>query len=487
MGSNAPSLDTPLVLIGHEGRRRVLVAADQAARRAGLAVGMPATKAQALIAGLVMKDAEPEADGDALEKLGVWMQRHYSPLVTVHHPDGLILDVTGVAHLFDGEAAMLKQMVRRLADVGCGARLAIAPTYGAAYAMARCVANPTFVLEASKLAEVLELLPIAALRLPAEMVAALKKLGFERIGELNATPRAPLALRFGPPIGLRLDQAYGRATEPFDPIIPPETVHVRKNFAEPIGAAETIARYIGLLVEQLSVELEVKGLGARKLDLVCFRVDNLIQAVRVGTSRPIRDVKRLTKLLTDKVETIDPGFGIETITLTALVAEPLAYRMSVSGLGEPEVKDVSGLIDTLSNRIGDAALYRLAPVESDVPERAVQRVTPLAPATGASWPPHWPRPSRLLDPPEMVDTVALLPDHPPAAFSWRGQRRRVARADGPERIFGEWWKSDKERNAVRDYFQVEDDAGERYWLFRAGDGEDHQTGSHRWFLHGVFA
>jgi protein ImuB len=487
MGAHAPSLDTPLVLIGHEGRRRVVVAADQAARRAGLAIGMPATKAQALVAGLVMKEAEPEGDGDALEKLAIWMQRNYSPLVTVHHPDGLILDLTGVTHLFGGEADMLKRIVCKLADVGCGARIAVAPTYGAAYALSHCVANPTYVLEPTALSKALELLPISALRLPAETVAALKKLGLERIGELDAMPRAQMALRFGPPVGLRLDQAYGRVSEPFDPVVPPQTPHVRKNFAEPIGAPETIVRYIGVLVEQLSAELEVKGLGARKLDMVCFRVDNLVQAVRVGTSRPIRDVKRLTKLLTDKVETIDPGFGIETMTLTALIAEPLVYRNSLSSLGEPEVKDVSGLVDTLSNRIGEAALYRLAPVESDVPERAVQRVTPLAPATGASWPPHWPRPSRLLDPPEPVETVALLPDHPPAAFTWRGFRRRVARADGPERIFGEWWKSADEHRAVRDYFQVEDDAGERYWLFRAGDGEDHKTGSHRWFLHGVFA
>ena len=461
--------------------------ADQAARRVGLAVGTPATKAQALVAGLVMHDADPEADAQALEKLAVWMQRHYSPLVTVQYPDGMALDITGVAHLFGGQAAMLKEMVSKLAAVGCGARIAAAPTYGAAYALSHCIANPTFILEEAKLTEALDLLPVSALRLPVEIVAALKKLGFGRIGELNATPRAPLALRFGPPIGLRLDQTYGRASEPFDPIIPQETAHVRRNFAEPIGAAETIARHIGMLVEQLSVELEVKGLGARKLDLVFFRVDNQVQAIRVGTARPIRDIKRLTKLLTDKVETIDPGFGIETMTLTALVAEPLTYRTSPSGLGEPEIKDVSGLIDTLSNRIGESQLYRLAPVESHVPERAIRRVMPLAPATGASWPPHWPRPSRLLDPPEPIETVALLPDHPPAAFTWRGLRRRVARADGPERIFGEWWKCAQERNAVRDYFQVEDDGGERYWLFRAGDGEDNKTGSQRWFLHGVFA
>ena len=174
MGSSAPSLDTPLVLIGHEGRRRVVVAADQAARRAGLSGGMPATKAQALIAGLVMHDADPEADAAALEKLGIWMQRHYSPLVTLHYPDGMILDLTGVAHLFGGESAMLKEMVRKLAGVGCGSRIAIAPTYGAAYALSHCVANPTFVLE-GKLPEALELLPIAALRLPPEIVATLKK------------------------------------------------------------------------------------------------------------------------------------------------------------------------------------------------------------------------------------------------------------------------------------------------------------------------
>ena len=487
MGTSAPSLDTPLVLIGHEGRRRVVLAADQAARRAGLTVGMPATKAQALVAGLTILDADPEADSEALHKLAVWMQRHYSPLVTVYHPDGLVLEITGVAHLFGGESAMLKEMIRKLAAVGCGARIAAAPSYGAAHALARFVATTTYCLDDNKVAETLNLLPVAALRLPGEVVAALKKLGFDRIGELSATPRAPLALRFGSMIGMRLDQAYGRISEPFDPIIPPETPHVRRNFAEPIGAPETIARYIGFLVEQLAAELEVRGLGARKLDLLLFRVDNRIEAVRVGTSRPVRDVKRLTKLLCDQIEKIDPGFGIETMTLTAFVAEPLTYRTSVSALGEPEVKDVSGLIDTLSNRIGEQALYRLTPAESDVPERAVKRITPLAPASGANWPAHWPRPARLLDPPETVETVALLPDHPPAAFTWRGLRRRVARADGPERVFGEWWKSDAECTAVRDYFQVEDDAGERYWLFRSGDGEDKKTGSHRWFLHGVFA
>jgi protein ImuB len=487
MGANAPSLDTPLILIGHEGRRRVVLAADQAAHREALRPGMVASKAQALLAGLTIMDAEPEADRTALEKLATWMQRHYSPLVATDLPDGMMLDITGVAHLFGGEKEMLDEIVRRLADVGIGAKIAAAPSYGAAHAMARCVANPAFILEASKVESALSLLPVSALRLSAEIVAALSKLGFDRIGELSATPRAPLALRFGSSIGQRLDQAYGRTSEPFDPIIPPEVPHVRRNFAEPIGAPETLARYTGHLVEQLSGLLEVRGLGARKLDLLFFRVDNRIEAIRVGTAQPVRDTKRLTKLLCDKIENIDPGFGVETMTLTAPITEPLAYRTATTSLGEPDNKDVSGLIDTLANRIGETQLYRLTPVESDIPERAVRRVTPLAPATGASWPPLWPRPSRLLDPPEHIETVALLPDHPPVAFTWRGRRRRVAQADGPERVFGEWWKADDEKTAVRDYFQVEDETGERFWLFRAGDGEDRTTGSHNWYLHGIFA
>ena len=162
-----------------------------------------------------------------------------------------------------------------------------------------------------------------------------------------------------------------------------------------------------------------------------------------------------------------------------------ARRSRCSPIDPPE-PDVSGLIDLLANRVGEGNLYRAAPVASDVPERAVQRIPALAPETGAEWPGHWPRPSRLLTRPEAIDTVALLPDHPPASFTWRGVRRRVTRADGPERVFGEWWKRDPELTAVRDYFRIEDDAGERYWVYRAGDGEDPLTGSQRWFLHGIF-
>jgi protein ImuB len=318
------------------------------------------------------------------------------------------------------------------------------------------------------------------------MASDLRVLGFETIGDLLAQPRAPLTLRFGPELSRRIDHAIGGLSEPIDPVRSPDLIEARRTFAEPIGAAETIARYIGKLTETLCGTLEEKGMGARRLDLLCHRVDNRIVAVRVGMAQPVRDAKRLTRLLCDKIETIDPGFGIEVMSLTAAIAEPFERKQAVSSLVEAAVPDVSDLIDTLANRVGERAIYRAAPIASDVPERAVCRIPAMTPDTGATWPGHWPRPSRLLPRAELIEAIALLPDNPPVSFTWRGVRRRVKRADGPERVFGEWWKRDAELAAVRDYFRVEDEAGERYWIYRAGDGEDAATGSHRWFLHGVF-
>lgn len=463
-----------------------MVAADAAAQAAGLRVGMPATKAQVLVPGLLVQDAAPAADAEALDRLALWVLQRYTPIVAADPPDGIVIDSTGADHLHGGEQLMLAGMIDRLAGSRITARAAVADTWGAAHALARYAGRPLFISPPGTAKAAIAPLPIAALRLQSSLVANLRTLGFDRIGDLLAQPRAPLTLRFGPELGRRIEQALGLAPELIDPIRPEDLIEVRRSFPEPIGAAETIARYIGKLVVQLCDVLEQRGLGVRRLDLLCHRVDNIIQSVRVGTALPVRDVKRLTRLLCDKIETIEPGFGIEILTLAATIAEPIDSKQTVTSLIDDAVPDVSDLVDTLANRVGGCRIYRAAPVASDVPERSVCRVPAMSPETGATWSGDWPRPPRLLDRPELIETVALLPDHPPVSFTWRGVRRRVKRADGPERLFGEWWKRDAELVAVRDYFRVEDDAGERYWIYRAGDGEDAATGSHRWFLHGVF-
>jgi protein ImuB len=474
------------VLVVRRNRKRVLLATDRVARSLGLHPGMDATKAQILIPGLTLHEAEPAEDQAALDRLAAWALQRYAPIVAPDPPDGLVIDATGCAHLHGSEQAMLADLRARLAGFGCESRATMADHWGAAHGLARYGGAPLLVIQPGGAEAILRPLPLAALRLPAPMVDALNRLGFERISDLLDQPRAPLTLRFGPELWRRIDQALGHLSEPIEAHRPPDTPQAHQAFAEPIGTAEAIAQTIAALTTHLCEQLTAQGIGVRQLDLLLHRIDHRLETIRAGTAAPVRDPVRLTRLLTDKIETIDPGLGIELMQLVAVRTEPLAARQTISSLAAPPEPDITGLIDILANRLGPDRIYRVAPVASDVPERAITRIAPTAPATKADWPGRWPRPPRLLSPPERIETIAPLPDHPPVHFRWRGVRHRVRCADGPERIFGEWWKRDAELAAVRDYFRVENEQGQRFWIYRAGDGEDAATGSHEWFLHGLF-
>ena len=479
--------DAALVLSGREGSKRLVMAADDRARRLGLYPGMALAKAQALVPGLDVQPFTPDTDAADLADLALWALKRYSPIVACDAPDGLILDITGCAHLYAGESHLVHDLLDHLKADGIRARAAIADSWGAAHGIARFGArfsrDPALIVPPGESRRRVLDLSIAALRLTADIVADLDMLGFETVGDLLRQPRAPLVHRFGRDLGLRLDQVLGEASEPIDPVVLPDVVSVKRVFAEPIGAPETIARYTGKLTVSLCDALENRGLGARRLDLLFYRTDNRVEAVRVGLAAPVRDVKRLTRLLCDQIETVDPGFGIDRMRLTATVAEPLVLRQADTEA--PNVPELSGLIDILGNRLGARNLYRLAPVESDVPERALRRVPPLT-AVSETWP-SWPRPQRLFAQVEEILAAGELPDNPPKFFVWKKVRHLVVRADGPERIFGEWWRRDLEIPAVRDYFRVEDEAGQRFWIFRSGDGEHRDTGNYRWYLHGLFA
>ncbi len=448
---------------------------------------MPLAQAMALVPDLLVADADPEGDGRALSDLAAWCLR-LSPLTAPDPPDGVWIDITGCAHLHGGEQTILDTLVGRLAAAGLSARAGLADTPGAAHAVARHGAGTVTVVAPGAQADALALLPLDALRIPGETADSLRRLGLDLVGQLFAAPRGPLARRFGDALLLRLDQALGRVAEPIRPVLPPGTVSVRRAFVEPIATAEAFATVILALVGEACAVLEARGAGARTLDLVFERVDGSAQAVRVGTARPVRDPMHLSRLLDDRIETVDPGFGVEAMRLALPLVEPLAPVQGDSGLDgrAGEAADIAGLIDRLSNRLGAGRVYRVAPMESDVPERAVRAVPPLAPADGRGWATPWPRPARLLPRPEPVDAMGLLPDHPPRWFTWRRVRHVVVRADGPERITGEWWRRPGERAAVRDYWVVEDEDGCRFWLFRRGDGLDPATGGLSWFLHGFF-
>jgi protein ImuB len=486
MGSNAPSPDKPLVLAGQDGNRRVVAAADRAAQMLGIRSGLALSQAQARVPDLRIEVADPEADEAALYRMALWALRRYSPVVAIDPPDGFFIDITGAAHLFGGERELLTDLASRLAKGGIRARTGTAETIGAAHALARFGPTTPAVAQQGEANSAVSALPVTALRLDQTLVGRLQKLGFETIADIAAAPRASLALRFGSEPGRRLDQIFGRVAEPMQPIYPTDLIFTRRTFVAAIRTAEAIARAIAELVGELCSLLEARGLGARRLDLVFHLVDSTIQAIHVGLAKPSRDIKGITRLLSDRIETIDPGFGIELMGLAAPIVEACAFRQFDS-MGQNDQPDIADAIDVLANRLGADRLYRLTPTESEMPERSVKRLSPLAPPTGATWPTHWPRPSRLLEWPEIVETIALLPDQPPVHFVWRGVRRRVKRADGPERVFGEWWDRSAEAMSVRDYFIVEDETGQQWWLYRSGDGEDRKTGDFRWYLHGIFA
>jgi protein ImuB len=482
--------DGALVTATHDGRKRVIAAVDAIAAQSGLYPGMPVAQGQALVPDLTVMEARPEEDAAALRRLAGWCLR-YAPLTAAAPPDGVWIDVTGSAHLQGGETRLLRDLVSRLLVQGFAAHAAVADTPGAAHAMARFGAQEITVIppgvpwgghEAA-----LARLPLAALRLPDETLDGLRLMGIEQIGALAALPRAPLVRRFGALVTTRLDQAFGRASEAIEPEFPPELIQARLTFVEPLLTAEAFATVIDRLIATVCSAMERSGTGARRLDLLFERVDGTTQAIRIGTARASRDTRHLARLLKERIERVDPGLGVEAMRLVVPRADPLvpvqaAARLTATDVEEP---DIAPLIDRLANRLGPERVYRAAPVDSDVPERSVRHMSAQDKTVGA-WPADLPRPVRLLDPPQPVEAMALLPDHPPMAFTWRRVRHRVRRADGPERIAGEWWKRNGETRSVRDYFRVEDEAGHRYWLFRRGDGENGISGDMRWFLHGFF-
>jgi protein ImuB len=480
----------PLLTVARQGSRRVVVAADARAQALGVSAGMAVAQAQALLPDLHIEESDPAGDEAALHRLAGWCLRHISPLAAPCD-DGVFIDVTGCTHFYangadDGEAPLLDHLIARMTQTGFTARAAIADTPGAAHALARY--GDITIAPPGSPPKIFAHLPAAALRLTDETLQTLRKLGFDTIGQIMAAPRAPLAKRFGTTVLGRLDQLLGHAAEPIEPILIPEIPRARLGFPEPIATPEDLARAIKLLCESLCEKCLQRGLGVRQLDLVFARVDGANPTLRIGTAAANRDSKHLSRLLIEHLETIDPGFGIEHMLLTASFTDQLGARQTLSDLRtETSTGDLASLVDALANRLGPQKIFRLTPVESDVPERATKRIPLLSRPRNCTWPEHLPRPPRLFTPPQNITVITLLPAHAPKQFTWRRRPYRVQHADGPERIFGEWWKNEAERWAVRDYFSVEDTTGQRFWLFRRGDGEHALTGDYNWFLHGIFA
>ena len=486
--SDSPA--SPFALIETVRAVRRLAAVDPRAAALGLHPGQKATDAAALVPDLVTAEAEPDLDAEALRALADWCVR-FSPGVALDAPDGLFLDIAGVDHLWGDETAMLADFQARLARNGLPFRAAVADTPGAAWALARFGADGTIAPPGGQ-AALLAPLPPAALRLEPETAAQIGRLGFQRVGQLMELPRGPLARRFGSQTLARLDQALGRTREALTWRRPPTPWFARLAFAEPISAPEDMARVAVDICAKLCARLEAESQGARRFELTYHRLDGKALTATVGLALAGRDAQRLGRLFVPKLETLDPGFGIEVATLAAFEVERISgrqTRLDALHVAAPE-DGLAPLIDRLTNRLGEDRVWRAVAVESHVPELAVGRARPLGapPSSARPWDPEAPRPVRLFRRPEPLEgVIALTPDDPPNQFRWRGRTHRVRRAEGPERIGEEWWKSpieDVRVGHVRDYYRVEDQDGARFWLFRAGLLDP--ANPPQWWLHGLF-
>jgi protein ImuB len=483
--------DRPLVLaVGAAGGPRI-AALNAAAEDCCLAVGDLIADARAKADELQVRVADPAADDAALRRLALWATR-YTPAVAPwgeeNGADGFFLDVTGAAHLFGGEEMLLADLSVRLNRFGLPARLAVAETAGTAWALSHFHVSPAVVLPAGREAAALAPLPIAALRLAPETRTTLRQLGFKRVGALSGLPRAPLAARFETELLRRLDQAMGHAAEPLRFIVPPPVYHSLRYLVEPVVTQDAIVAVVRRLMKDLLHALVRDGVGARTLRLTLYRVDGEVTVLDIGLTLPTRDAAHVARLIDLKLEriaeTVDVDFGFEAFGLAVTTAErmvPEQTELTVSDADHPDC--CAALIDSLGQRLGPRSVRRLKPLASHIPERAEA----LAPAAyeAPAWPAAneaCPRPLLLLAEAEPADVIALIPDGPPQRFRWRGAMHDVLRAQGPERIAGEWWRSGA---PTRDYYLVEDKAGRRFWLYREGLWRD--TATPRWFVQGLFA
>jgi protein ImuB len=477
-----PPDEAPLALVAADRGVPRLAAVNPAARALGLAPGRSLADARAICPGLLVRAAEPAADAEELATLGWWCTR-YSPRVMVDGTDSLALDLTGCGHLLGGEAGVLEDVSRRLARSGLSHRLAIADRLSQAWAWARFGAGG--ILPAGAIGPLLAL-PVAALRLEPERLAALRRLGFRRIDQLARLPRAALLTRFGPGLAARLERVLGHAEEEgaFVPLRETRRVTARLGWPEPIGRAEDIAAATSELLARLCGALEREGQGVQRLALTLHRADGRVVRLVAGTSRPVRDPPHLFRLLALELEGAEVGeFGVEFLLLEAVATAPL--MPSQIGLAAREgAAELARLLDLLGQRLGAARVVRLEPCGSHVPERA-QR---LVPAGGGLVPRPWlarqPRPLRLLARPRPVEAVARVPDGPPTTLCWREERQRVAVGRGPERLLPEWWWPGDEGRRLRDYYRATVADGRTFWIYREGAYGDPEPPV--WRLHGLF-
>jgi protein ImuB len=445
-------------------------------------LGMTLAQARAHCADLAIAQAEPEKDHRSLEALGYWLMR-FSPNVAVCPPSSIYLDATGLELLFGNLHTLAGRVDAALRQLRLNASVAIGPTPGAAWALAGFGRESPVVVGDENLATILCRLPPEALRLEPATAESLHALGIGTIGILLRLGRDDLTARFGPAILHRIDQAMGAIHEPLNWLPHRTPIRAELEFDGIVESLETLHLALREVLDRVVESLIHRGLGARQLQLILRRSYAPPVEKTVGLLRSSRDAAGLFILLRQALESLETDDGFNAISLSVTSAQRLGAQQAalIGGDVERNAAELDHLIERLGARFGEVVEWA-QPIEAHLPERAFSygkeaRVQPVV--TIGKTPPVASRPLCLLPLPCAIGVIVMPSqsrDGQPIAFTHNDQVHRLIHVRGPERVAGQWWNGS---GKTRDYFDVVDSAGGRFWLFRVME-------TNRWYLHGVF-
>lgn len=489
-------------MVGKLNNTLQITALNDAAAKFGLEVGLPLANARAVCPDVKVFDADEAADARLIEAVAEWCDR-FTPLVALDPPHGLLLDISGCAHLFGGEAMMLRAVCAALARQGFIVNAAIAGTPACARTMAHAVRN--YIVPEGEEVRAVSPLPVFALHAEESITRGLRRAGLKTIGDVASRAPHEITARFGADFTGLLQQALGQADAPISPRKPPPDFMMEKNFAEPVATDTAIAAILSGLAQMLVAAMDRQGKGARRLEASFFRTDGAVRTIAVDAGQPVTRTRVIDRLLRERLDALadplDPGFGFDLIRLSASRVEIVVQEQRDLDTRAQDNDDVTALVDRLAARLGGRRVAVYLPRDTHIPERAFIAAPAqqyLASASVAEWPARAEaepplRPVRMFERPEEIEVpFATVPDGPPRRFTWRRAAHAVVRVEGPERIAMEWWTKEQS-TFTRDYFRVEDTEGLRFWIYRDGlfgselIDEEGRPVDPKWFVHGVFA
>jgi protein ImuB len=420
----------------------------------------------------------------SLERLAMSAQR-FTPRVSLVAPDGLLLEVKGSLHLFDGTDGLIRALAKECSTVGIEPAIALAPTPLAATVAAR-VGQPFIVTNKAQLVGRLSSVPLTPLRWPPDVVERLARMGVRTIGQALRLPRAGFARRFGPEHLAELDRLTGRNADLRHHFQPRERFRRRRELIYELENNEALLAVLAPLLADLGKFLQERQCGITELECRLRHRHAPPSICILRLAAPLAEVARLTELLGERLSALtlpEPVRSCEIRSglpvLRVLASNPLWQPGEYGGSGGPEAPQ---LIERLRARLGHEAVYGLQTLAGHRPENSWGVREPAAVngsrtasdsgsrLTQAVPPAPWPafrRPLWLMHAPQQLEEIDGVP-----------RRRGTLRFFGDvERIETGWWDGG---DIGRDYYTVFDIYGVQLWIFRE------RAEPHRWFLHGMF-